>query len=105
MWCTHTRENSHLGGPDFRPVSGQGQAPYRVRDMLSRERGVHAGSGQSKGPGRVVGAFNYRATCGICPPCHAEGQSELAGDLSELVGVVASEGRVDCGPLCCMHEN
>ena len=67
--------------------------------------GGFSGSGQSKGAGWVVRAFDYRATCGIFPPRHVEAQSELAGDLSELVGVVASEGRVDCGPLCCMHEN
>ena len=30
---------------------------------------------------------------------------ELTGDLSELVGVVSSEGRIDSGLLCYVHGN
>ena len=99
VFSSHTCESVHLSVLDsrFRGRGGAGQIEFCT--CLCGRRGVYAGSGRSKGPGWVVRAFDYRATCGIFPPCHAEPSRSISDPSARLrvtlgwVGVQGVEGR------------
>ena len=93
MWLALARAEMRVGCCQNQDLRGGWR-------LLSESRfGGFSGSGQSKGAGWVVRAFDYRATCGIFPPCHAEPSRSISDPSARLrvtlgwVGVQGVEGR------------